>query len=437
MTYSRILLFLILSVPLSHAGLTISAEPTANFSPKGKTKLAPGNAKGQTFALEKASQFEGVVLPISNLERASDLRLEVYATEGQTPTGKPLLSASGDFPENLPNKTSIQVTFAEPITLSPGSYALLIQSDDSKFQLPLNPSDPYPAGQFIRRNASTKEAWKPGATAATDLPLRLLGSTEFSIPLPSERTKAPETPKKPVTLTHHQNPEFTPISLASLPQKPNLIVCMVDDLGWNQIGVPQATWNTHPGIYETPNLARLAEEGLCFTAAYAQPNCAPTRAAMLSGQYPARIHNQVYVVNGLNRHGRGGISKDEAQFVGPNQEEDIAPEAVTIAEALKENGYATAHIGKYHVGGHEGGESTLPENVGFDVNIGGSSQGHQPTCFASESKDGEWQFKGLGRGHFDRFGSPYTTDYVENHGFSHSLVGTAKHVSDAVADAME
>jgi arylsulfatase A-like enzyme len=66
---------------------------------------------------------------------------------------------------------------------------------------------------------------------------------------------------------------------------------MVDDLGWNHIGVEQGTMGTHGQQYVTPHLARLATEGLSFTHAYAQPNCAPTRAAMLSGQYPARIHN--------------------------------------------------------------------------------------------------------------------------------------------------
>ena len=141
---------------------------------------------------------------------------------------------------------------------------------------------------------------------------------------------------------------------------------MVDDLGWNHIGVDQGTMGTHGKQYVTPNLAQLAKEGLSFTHAYAQPNCAPTRAAMLSGQYPARIHNDVYVVGNLNRNGRGGISKEKAKFVGPKQSEDVAAEAITIAEALKKNGYATAHIGKYHVGGH-GGEATMPENVGFDI----------------------------------------------------------------------
>lgn len=219
-------------------------------------------------------------------------------------------------------------------------------------------------------------------------------------------------------------------------KQPNIIIYMVDDLGWNHISASQTTMGTHKAIYHTPNLERLANNGLSFTHAYAQPNCAPTRAAMLSGQYPARIHNDVYVVGSLNRNGRGGISKQDAKFAGPPQTEDVAAEAITIAEAMKKNGYSTAHIGKYHVGGHDGGDATLPENVGFDINIGGYGQGHQPVCFAS-GKDGAWKFKGLGRGHFDRFGAPYTKSYVKKHDLPESLIGTPKHVSDALGDALE
>lgn len=218
-------------------------------------------------------------------------------------------------------------------------------------------------------------------------------------------------------------------------QQPNIVIFMVDDLGWNHIGVPQGTMGTHGKQYVTPHLARLAKEGLSFTHAYAQPNCAPTRAAMLSGQYPARIHNDVYVVGNLNRNGRGGISKQNAKFIGPDQSEDVAAKAITIAEALKKNGYATAHIGKYHVGGHKG-NATMPENVGFDMNIGGHSQGHQPTCFAT-GKDDNWKFRGVGLGHFDRFGKPYNESYLKRRGLPDDLVGTPKHISDAVGDALE
>jgi arylsulfatase A-like enzyme len=218
-------------------------------------------------------------------------------------------------------------------------------------------------------------------------------------------------------------------------KRPNIIIFMVDDLGWNHIGVDSVTQGTHGAQYVTPNLAQMAKEGLSFTHAYAQPNCAPTRAAMLSGQYPARIHNRVYVVGNLNRNGRGGISKAKAKFTGPEQSEDVASEAITIAEAMKLNGYATAHIGKYHVGGHEG-EDTMPENVGFDINLGGFSQGHQPSCFATQ-QNGEWKFKGVGMGHFDRFGKPYNQNYVERRSLPKDLIGSPKHISDAMGDALE
>ncbi|MAR12275.1 MAG: sulfatase [Blastopirellula sp.] len=217
--------------------------------------------------------------------------------------------------------------------------------------------------------------------------------------------------------------------------KPNIIIYMVDDLGWNHIGVDQVTMGTHGKQYVTPNLARMAQEGLSFTHAYAQPNCAPTRAAMLSGQYPARIHNDVYVVGSLNRNGKGGITRQQAKFTGPKQSQDVAAEAITIAEALQHNGYATAHIGKYHVGGHEG-QATMPENAGFDINIGGYSQGHQPSCFATK-KAKQWTFKGVGLGHFDRFGEPYDQAYLDRRGLSQDLQGTPKHISDAVGDALE
>lgn len=218
-------------------------------------------------------------------------------------------------------------------------------------------------------------------------------------------------------------------------ERPNIIVYMVDDLGWNHISAEQPTLGTAPSFYRTPNLEKMADGGVTFTHAYAQPNCAPTRAAMLSGQYPARIHNDVYVVGSLNRHGRGGIAKNQAKFRGPEQTEDVASAAVTIAEAMKKNGYATAHIGKYHVGGHEGPD-TMPEKVGFDINLGGHKQGHQPTCFASKKGNG-WEFKGVGLGHFDRWAKPYDLGYLEKRGLPKSLEGTPKHISDALGDALE
>ena len=228
---------------------------------------------------------------------------------------------------------------------------------------------------------------------------------------------------------------MTPLCLLYGGKQPNLIVYMIDDLGWNQISAKQATMGTHSGDFKTPNIEKIAQKGLSFTHAYTQPNCAPSRAAMLSGQYPARVNNGVYVVGNLNRNKKPGISKTEAKFVGPDQQEDVSAEAITIAEALQQNGYNTAHVGKYHVGGHDT-EQTMPENQGFDRNIGGYSQGHQPVCFSQKIND-QWQFPGLGLGHFDRFAKPYTQSYTKAYDIPKSQIGKPKHICDALADAMQ
>ena len=108
--------------------------------------------------------------------------------------------------------------------------------------------------------------------------------------------------------------------------KPNIVQVMVDDLGWNHISAASATMGTHHKVYLTPNLEKLAEGGVSFTHCYSQPNCAPSRAALISGQYPARSGNGVYNVGSLNRYGKRkgsklGFSKEEAQFRGADFEQ--------------------------------------------------------------------------------------------------------------------
>ena len=211
------------------------------------------------------------------------------------------------------------------------------------------------------------------------------------------------------------------------PKKPNVVVFLVDDLGWNHLSSPGATMGTGKSFFQTPNIDRLAASGVSFSYCYAQPNCAPSRAVLITGQYPARIHNQVFNVGSLNRF-KDASSKMEAKFIGANQSNHIALEAVTIAKALQKNGYCTAHIGKFHVG--------KPEESGFDINIGGLEQGHQPACFANKTDKGEWEFKGLGRGDFNRYAAPYEKRYLAQRGLPTSLEGTPKHICDATGDAL-
>jgi len=431
----RFLFLVAFSVIVSaNAALKLSVASKAESLPApsgGWTVVAKDNTKGQTFTVKKTGSLKGAVVLAANVTKSVDLTVGIYRTKNDSPAGEALLSESGKLPKGAADAT-LKIEFESPVRLKPGTYAIVFSTETSDLRFRL--SSGYDNGRAIRNNKSSKGRWTSAGGRNSDFAFRLLGDIDAASKADSKRQ--PAVAAAPVKLVHHQNPKFTPVPFSKIKRQPNIVTVMVDDLGWNQIGVTQGTMGTNPKLYRTPNLDKLAAGGLSFTHAYAQPNCAPTRAAMLSGQYPARIHNDVYCVGSLNRHGRGGISKEKAKFIAPKQTEDVAGEAITVAEAMKKNGYATAHIGKYHVGGHDG-EATLPENVGFDINIGGFTQGHQPVCFASKNGAGEWQFKKLGRGHFDRFGAPYTEAYLKKHNFPMSLLGTPKHVSDALGDAME
>jgi len=114
-------------------------------------------------------------------------------------------------------------------------------------------------------------------------------------------------------------------------------------------------------FYETPNIDSLSEDGVIFTRAYsASPLCSPTRASIMTGKYPARLGITHYI---------GG--KDRGKLIPPENKEYLPLEEKTIAKALKEAGYRTYHIGKWHLGG----KPYWPENHGFDKNIGGCDWG--------------------------------------------------------------
>src|SRR5262249_39099553 len=120
-------------------------------------------------------------------------------------------------------------------------------------------------------------------------------------------------------------------------KKPNIVFILADDLGWADLGCYGNRFN------ETPHIDRLATQGMRFTNFYAAaPVCSPTRAAILSGQYPARF--------GLTAHIPGHWRPFE-KLVEPPIAQQLPLEVVTIAETLKASGHATGHFGKWHLGG--------------------------------------------------------------------------------------
>ncbi len=146
--------------------------------------------------------------------------------------------------------------------------------------------------------------------------------------------------------------------------RPNIVYILVDDLGWRDVGAFGSVF------YETPHIDRLASTGMRFTNAYAAcPVCSPTRASILTGKYPVRVGITDYISP------RGGNQPDHwkrnTKLLPAPYKDRLALEEVTLAEALKEAGYATFFAGKWHLGP----EGFWPEDQGFDINKGGIDRG--------------------------------------------------------------
>ena len=147
------------------------------------------------------------------------------------------------------------------------------------------------------------------------------------------------------------------------PRPPNIIFVLVDDFGWTDLGCYGSKF------YETPNIDRLASEGMRFTDAYSACTvCSPTRAAVLTGKYPARLHITDWIA---------GHQRPFAKLQIPDWTKHLPLEETTLAESLAAAGYVTAHVGKWHLGGEE----FAPTKQGFDSNVGGTNAGSPPSYF--------------------------------------------------------
>lgn len=152
--------------------------------------------------------------------------------------------------------------------------------------------------------------------------------------------------------------------------KPNFVFFLVDDMGYSDAGCFGSNY------YETPNIDRLAQQGMRFTSAYAACTvCSPTRASILTGKYPGRLHiTHAIPIQGYKRLVEGTATPlKDADYVM-----NLPLEEVTIAEALKPAGYATISIGKWHVCKNP---EYYPEYQGFDRNIGGNGHGNTEEYF--------------------------------------------------------
>lgn len=146
---------------------------------------------------------------------------------------------------------------------------------------------------------------------------------------------------------------------------PNIVFFLVDDMGWTDLGCYGSTF------YETPNIDKLARQGMKFTDAYSACTvCSPSRASLMTGKSPARLHLTDWI---------DGYYKPYAKLLSPNWTKYLPLHETTIAEVLKKHNYATAIFGKWHLGDDV---KYYPENQGFDLNMGGTYQGQPPSYFS-------------------------------------------------------
>jgi arylsulfatase A len=144
----------------------------------------------------------------------------------------------------------------------------------------------------------------------------------------------------------------TPVA-TKLRKRPNIVFILIDDMGWTDLGCYGSRF------HETPNIDRLESEGMKFTDAYAAcPVCSPTRASILAGQYPARIGITDFIP---------GHQRPWEKLQVPENKLFLPLESVTIAEVLKDRGYSTGYIGKWHLGIQKDHQ---PDRQGFSWVLG-------------------------------------------------------------------
>ncbi|HVA48658.1 MAG TPA: sulfatase-like hydrolase/transferase [Pirellulales bacterium] len=158
-------------------------------------------------------------------------------------------------------------------------------------------------------------------------------------------------------------------SCAEPARPPNVVLIVADDLGWADLGCYGSKY------HRTPQLDRLAAGGRRFTQAYAAcPVCSPTRASLMTGKTPGRLHLTDWLP--------GRRDMPTQRLLRPQLRQQLPLEEVTVAEVFSDAGYATAHVGKWHLGG----AGYEPTRQGFDVNVAGDARGSPASYFAPFGK---------------------------------------------------
>ncbi len=172
---------------------------------------------------------------------------------------------------------------------------------------------------------------------------------------------------------------------AAIAKPPNIVLILADDFGWTDL----ACYGSK--TYDTPNIDRLARDGVKFNQAYSACTvCSPTRAALLTGKYPARLHITDWIP---------GLPPANPKLLVPDWTKNLPLAEVSLGRAFKSAGYSTASMGKWHLGD----EAYWPDKHGFDLNLAGTEAPQPKTYFAPynistlpEGPDGEYLTDRLG-----------------------------------------
>ena len=191
--------------------------------------------------------------------------------------------------------------------------------------------------------------------------------------------------------------------------KPNIIMFLVDDMGWQDTSVP--FWNKITKLnkkYVTPNMERLAREGMKFTQAYATPVCTPTRVSLISGMNAARHRVTSWTLRrdtDMVKPPKGlKLPKWNLNGAQPTDSINQSVHITPLPQILKDNGYFTIHTGKAHFG-TIGTPSADPTTLGFEINIAGHAAGAPGSYYGTKNfentkrKEAIWNVPGLEKYH--------------------------------------
>ena len=183
-------------------------------------------------------------------------------------------------------------------------------------------------------------------------------------------------------------------------ERPNVVFILVDDYGWRDVSLEGSTF------YETPNIDRIGREGMRFAQGYAACQvCSPSRVSIMTGKFPARHGVTDYI-----GAPEGAAWKRNTKLLPAHYGHALPAEDVSLAEAFREAGYRTFFAGKWHMGS----EGSLPEDHGFEINVGGFRAGSPPGGFFAPYKNPKLQDGPPGEGLPERLGRD-TAEFIKNH----------------------